>query len=207
MNNNIIYLISIIVSYLFGAIPFSYFIVKIFTGKDLRIEGSGNLGTLNSYEVSRKKWIGVFVLILDLFKGLLAIYAIDRFSNSNSFAIFLSGIFIVIGHNWNIFLKFRGGRGLAPSAGISIALNFIPVIIWLLIWLGSKPLVKNIHKINCMSSIISIIILWLLPSECFGSLNSFCSIAPNLLRIQFTIINILIIFGHWNVRRSIFITE
>ncbi len=201
-NSNII--IYLIISYLIGSIPFSYLLVKYLIHKDLRTEGSGNLGTLNSYEVSKNKWIGVSVLILDIIKGITAVYLIDKLSSGNSYTILLSGLMAVIGHNWNIFLKFRGGRGLAIAAGISIALNFFPVAIWLLIWLSCKKLFVNIHKANLLSSILSIGVLWIVPLAWFSYFDSLCLIGSSQLRIQFSLINILIVLGHWNVLQSLF---
>lgn len=196
-------ILYVVVPYLIGAIPFSYLIVKYISKKDLRAEGSGNLGTLNSYEVTNNKWIAVSVLGLDIIKGAMAILLAYKIYNTNPIAVLLSGIFVVVGHNWNVLLKFRGGRGLATAAGVSFITNFVPLLIWLISWLISKKALSNIHRTNCLSSVIAIITLWILPLELISKLNSVCSIDSEIIRIMFTLINILILAGHWNVRKSI----
>jgi glycerol-3-phosphate acyltransferase PlsY len=65
-------IISAVLGYLLGAIPFALLIVKLFAKKDVRREGSGNVGAMNSYDITGKKWLGVLVMLLDLLKGFLA---------------------------------------------------------------------------------------------------------------------------------------
>ena len=194
------YILIFAMSYLLGAIPFSYILVKVSSGKDLRDEGSGNLGTLNSYEVSKNKIIAISVLILDMFKATISIEILATlFGIHNSIGTLITGIGIILGHNWNIFLRFRGGRGLAPAAGISFVVNFYPLIIWLASWTISKAFTKNIHISNCISSILTIAILWISPSDLIFSFDSWENITPDALRILFTAINILIILSHYKV--------
>lgn len=194
------YILIFVLSYLLGAIPFSYIFVKIFSGKDLRSEGSGNLGTLNSYEVSQNKLIAISVLILDLLKAIIAMAIANQlFGEHNSIGTIIAGIGIIAGHNWNIFLKFRGGRGLAPAAGLAFAVNLFPLVVWLTLWTITKISFKNIHIANCLSSLISIAIIWLAPSAIIRHLDSAFNIDIASLRVLFTAVNILILLGHFNV--------
>ena len=194
------YILIFAMSYLLGAIPFSYILVKVSSGKDLRNEGSGNLGTLNSYEVSKNKIIAISVLILDMFKATISIEILATlFGIHNSIGTLITGIGIILGHNWNIFLRFRGGRGLAPAAGLAFAINLFPLFLWLLVWAVFKTLFKNIHLANCSSSIISIVIIWLAPSEIIQYFDSAFSINAAYFRVLFTAVNVLILFGHFNV--------
>ena len=200
MGLTITYILIFAWSYLLGAIPFSYLMVKIFNGKDLRSEGSGNLGTLNSYEVSQNKLIAISVLVLDLLKAIISVAIANQlFGEHNSIGTIIAGIGIIAGHNWNIFLKFRGGRGLAPAAGLAFAINIFPLVVWLTLWTITKISFKNIHIANCLSSLISIAIIWIAPSAIIQYFDSAFYIDIASLRVLFTAVNILILLGHFNV--------
>ena len=200
MDLTLTYLLIFAMAYLLGSISFSYIFIKKFHNKDLRNEGSGNLGMLNSYEASKDKVLTFAILMLDMTKAIYCIALVNLlFYESYLIGTIIAGIGIILGHNWNIFLRFRGGRGLAPAAGISIVVNFYPLIIWLASWTISKAFTKNIHISNCISSILTIAILWISPSDLIFSFDSWENITPDALRILFTAINILIILSHYKV--------
>ena len=200
MDLTLTYLLIFAMAYLLGSISFSYILIKKFHNKDLRNEGSGNLGMLNSYEASKDKVLTFAILLLDMTKAIYCITLVNMlFYESYLIGTIIAGIGIILGHNWNIFLRFRGGRGLAPAAGISMVVNFYPLIIWLASWTISKAFTKNIHISNCISSILTIAILWISPSDLIFSFDSWESITPDALRILFTAINILIILSHYKV--------
>lgn len=200
MDLTLTYLLIFAMAYLLGSISFSYIFIKKFHNKDLRNEGSGNLGMLNSYEASKDKVLTFAILMLDMTKAIYCIALVNLlFYESYLIGTIIAGIGIILGHNWNIFLRFRGGRGLAPAAGISFVVNFYPLIIWLASWTISKAFTKNIHISNCISSILTIAILWISPSDLIFSFDSWESITPDALRILFTAINILIILSHYKV--------
>jgi glycerol-3-phosphate acyltransferase PlsY len=110
------------VSYLLGSIPFGYLLVRIFRGEDVRLAGSGNIGATN---VSRKSpALGVMTLLLDALKGAaavwLAIFVCSRISASKGFSfsvMSLAALFAVLGHIFPVWLKFRGGKGVATGLG------------------------------------------------------------------------------------------
>ena len=200
MDLTLTYLLIFAMAYLLGSISFSYIFIKKFHNKDLRNEGSGNLGMLNSYEASKDKVLTFAILMLDMTKAIYCIALVNLlFYESYLIGTIIAGIGIILGHNWNIFLRFRGGRGLAPAAGISMVVNFYPLIIWLASWTISKAFTKNIHISNCISSILTIAILWISPSDLIFSFDSWENITPDALRILFTTINILIILSHYKV--------
>lgn len=200
MDLTLTYLLIFAMAYLLGSISFSYIFIKKFHKKDLRNEGSGNLGMLNSYEACKDKVLTFAILMLDMTKAIYCIALVNLlFYESYLIGTIIAGIGIILGHNWNIFLRFRGGRGLAPAAGISIVVNFYPLIIWLASWAISKAFTKNIHISNCISSILTIAILWISPSDLIFSFDSWENITPDALRILFTAINILIILSHYKV--------
>jgi len=117
------YLIAAAVSYLLGSIPFGYVLVRIFTGEDVRQSGSGNIGATN---VSRKSpALGVATLLLDAAKGLTAVMTARMlFSGPHQQLIMtMAAFFAVFGHLFPVWLKFRGGKGVATSLGAFILLT------------------------------------------------------------------------------------
>jgi len=113
----------LVIAYIIGAIPFSYIFGKKFKNKDLRKHGSGNLGTTNAFRVLGKT-IGIFVLILDITKSgilvLLVRYNPELFGVTMLHPLFY-GLASIVGHIFPVWLKFRGGKGVASSFGLVIA--------------------------------------------------------------------------------------
>jgi glycerol-3-phosphate acyltransferase PlsY len=124
-------LISVI-SYLLGSIPFSYLVAKAY-GKNLYQIGSGNIGTANVWRATGKIEATFIALVGDLGKGILSVFLAQKFFPGQILPQTLAAFFAVLGHNWPIFLKFKGGRGLATSAGILIYLNWKALFLILLI--------------------------------------------------------------------------
>ncbi|MFC6323297.1 glycerol-3-phosphate 1-O-acyltransferase PlsY [Companilactobacillus baiquanensis] len=114
-------LVCAILAYLIGSFPTAYIVGKIFFHKNIFEYGSGNVGTTNAYRVFGP-FAGTFVLIIDILKGTLGALMPVFFNLDHHWVLFI-GIFAVIGHVFSIFLKFRGGKAVATSAGILLAYN------------------------------------------------------------------------------------
>jgi acyl phosphate:glycerol-3-phosphate acyltransferase len=133
-------LILLVISFVIGSIPFGYIVTRLVKDVDIRKHGSGNIGATNVVRVVGKKW-GIVVFLLDLLKGAIAPLLMVSYGSQSSLAIILSAIVVVCGHNWTIFLKFKGGKGVAASLGAVIAMSFIFTHLWisltaaLLVWL------------------------------------------------------------------------
>jgi len=145
----LIILTSIFLSYLIGSIPTSYIFAKLIKGIDIRDHGSGNVGATNLMRTAGKV-PGVIALILDALKGVLAVTVIANifyFQNSiisePCFRVIL-GIFAVGGHIWTVFLKFKGGKGVATALGVFIGLAPLVTLISLGIWLIFVVLFKYV---------------------------------------------------------------
>lgn len=108
-------------SYLIGGIPFGLLIAKFFYHTNIRQHGSGNPGATNVWRVLGKK-PGITTLILDILKGVGAVLLAKYFRPGDSPAAIGAGLLAIIGHNWSPFLKFKGGKGVATSAGVFLAL-------------------------------------------------------------------------------------
>lgn len=122
----------IFLAYLIGAIPFSLILGLIFVKKDLRLEGSGNVGSTNAARVLGYK-IGAITLILDISKGLVPTF-IASYYYDISFAI-LIGLFTVIGHVFPVYLKFKGGKAVATSLGVFIVIFSKGVLVALILFI------------------------------------------------------------------------
>ena len=144
-------IIIILLSYFLGSIPFGYILTKIFLKKDIRNIGSGNIGATNVLRTGSKS-IGYATLILDLSKAILPmIYT----KVTNNEYLFLVGFCIFIGHVFPIWLKFKGGKGIATYIGILFCINYSLGLIFITIWL----IIFVIFKYSSLSSIISSLLL------------------------------------------------
>jgi acyl phosphate:glycerol-3-phosphate acyltransferase len=123
------YLIIILISYCIGSISTSYIIAKRMMGVDIRTQGSGNAGSTNVLRTLGKK-AGIMTFIGDLLKGVIAVFIAKLLAYITHMdavnAAYIAVIFVVIGHNWPVFLGFRGGKGVATSLGAMMAVN--PII-------------------------------------------------------------------------------
>ncbi|MCK4894028.1 MAG: glycerol-3-phosphate acyltransferase [Calditrichia bacterium] len=128
----ITFIITVIYSYLLGSIPTAFIFAKIFYKQDITGKGSGNVGTLNFFRVTHSKIISVAILIIDTFKGFLAVWLTDFFGHSD--LLIISAAAVILGHIFPIWLHGRGGRGLATLAGVILYLNAAIVGYWWLIF-------------------------------------------------------------------------
>lgn len=114
-------------SYLIGSIPFGYIIGLLLSGEDVRKKGSGNIGATNVMRTVGRVW-GIITLLLDIFKGIGCAIAAGYLSDTLQLPL-AAGVFAVIGHCYPIFLKFKGGKGVATSLGVFLYLSPIPSLL------------------------------------------------------------------------------
>ncbi len=151
------YLLSAVIGYLLGSIPTAYLLLKKTHGIDVTIAGTGNVGAMNSYEVTNSKWIGIIVLIIDFLKGMIPVFIVLYFLESSFFIASLSILFAVFSHCFNPWLGFKGGRGLATAAGGSAAI-FPPMLIaWIVFWILVYIIKKDIHIANIFATVLSLV--------------------------------------------------
>lgn len=123
------YFFIAIISYLLGNISFAYILGKIFTKKDVRDFGSGNAGATNAIRAFGKK-IGSMVFVGDVLKGVIAVLIGKTLGETG---MYLAGALVIIGHNWPVFLNFKGGKGVATTIGVMlIASPFVTLICFVL---------------------------------------------------------------------------
>lgn len=162
----------LIISYLLGTIPFALIVTRLATGKDITKEGTGNIGAMNSYDITGRKWVGIVVFILDFLKGLIGILIAHQFGGGSLTLVMMSLVLVILGHNFNIFLKFKGGRGLATAAGAYFMINPLIVIHWAVSWLiGFFVIRRNVHVANVIATVATPVLLFSSPEKLIRALN------------------------------------
>ena len=125
MDVNIV--IAIVIGYILGSIPFAYIIARLKKGVDIRVVGGGNVGALNTYREIGPVY-GLGVLASDIIKGALAVL-IAKWLGVSLAWVCVAGFAAVVGHNWPVFLRFRGGKGAATVLGVLVALTPVELLI------------------------------------------------------------------------------
>jgi acyl phosphate:glycerol-3-phosphate acyltransferase len=171
-----IYFIIAFIAYLLGSIPFGYILVRVFRGEDVRATGSGNIGATN---VARKApGLGIATLILDAAKGFAAVYMalaiahsrlnhffpgyIDSYDVSPIVLMSLAAVFAILGHVFPLWLKFKGGKGVATFLGILLAVAWPAALGFAAIWLAVAALTRYSSLSALVASAFSPALLWLL---------------------------------------------
>lgn len=121
-----ILVLNCLISYIIGSFSSSYVIGKTFNNMDIRNFGSGNAGATNAVRVMGKK-LGIIIGVMDIVKGMLAVIIGLKLMGYNGGLI--AGVFVVIGHDWSLFLRFKGGKGIATSFGTLLIIHFPTAII------------------------------------------------------------------------------
>ena len=177
------FLITAVVSYLLGTVPFGYLLVRGFRGQDVRQMGSGNIGATN---VSRTSPVlGMLTLLLDGLKGLAAVAVTRALFPGQAFLLGISAVFAILGHMFPLWLKFRGGKGVATGLG-SFAL-LVPKTV--LIMVGIFIAIFLIFRYVSLASILTVglfpLFVWVLepekrlPLACFAALSSLLIISKH----------------------------
>ncbi len=128
----------VILSYLIGAVPFGLVFTRIFSGVDVRSVGSGNIGATNVLRAAGKK-AAILTLLADCGKGFLPVL-LARLQFHDDVTTTLCGIAAILGHNYPMYIKFKGGKGVATSFGVVLAVAPWIGLFTLLVWLASAAL-------------------------------------------------------------------
>ena len=179
------YIIVAVAAYLLGSIPFGFLVAKA-KGIDIRSVGSGNIGATNAMRVLGKP-AGIFVLLMDVLKGWLAcnlgIFICTRFISSAAFnsrtelntfdqthlliirCAILAGIFAVLGHNYTCWLKFKGGKGIATTAGVYLALAPAALGIALAVFILTILMTRYVSIGSIAAAIALPVTVWILQPQ------------------------------------------
>lgn len=165
MDNEILNLtLLFIASYLIGSFPSAFIIVKAFRHQDVTKHGTGNVGTMNTHRATGSKILAIMVLLLDVGKGLLAWFIAKQLSQNYELGIdeaeLISGLAVILGHNYSIMMKFKGGKGLATAAGFAIFFEPAIIAIWLISWVIITGITRYFVLGQMIATIFSAIASW-----------------------------------------------
>ena len=186
-----IFLVAVF-SYFCGSIPFGLILTKAFSGKDIRNIGSRNIGATNVLRTGNK-YLAFTTLILDIFKGYFAVTITQQYFPE---LIQLSALLVFLGHIFPIWLKFKGGKGVATFIGVLFALSYSLTLLFILTWIT----VALIFKYSSLSSIFASITVFVIS---FIKENVIKAFDPNIsnvsdIKLLLFIFLILIIYTHKN---------
>jgi glycerol-3-phosphate acyltransferase PlsY len=193
-----------LISYISGAIPFSFIAGRIFAGIDLREHGSGNLGATNTFRFLGPK-IALLVLVADIAKGFLPVFFAPAYSPGHSISdlwlMYIVGFFAVIGHMFSVFVRFKGGKGIATTAGVFLALApaaFVGAFVVFAIVMGISRIVSVASMVSSLALPLMVYIsqrLELVPGD------------RSLLILSFAITAVVLVKHHSNIKRLLSGTE
>lgn len=150
--------------YLIGSFPTAYLIVRWKSHVDIRHAGSGNVGSLNSFLVTKSKLVGFLVLVIDFFKGALAVFVVGQLSHGFIY-LAAAGIGAVLGHNFPVWLGFKGGRGLATAAGVMVWLGWMIVVAWCGVWVVGYLITREVTFGNVIACVVTLVLTLLTPAS------------------------------------------
>ena len=192
------YLLVVPVAYLLGSIPWGVMVTNIVRGVDVRQYGSGRTGMSNVLRLAGMK-VAIPVLLLDMSKGALAVLFAKFIPGSSEAVVVVAAIVVIVGHNWSLFLRFRGGRGTATGAGGILVITWplgplafaAGAVVFPLVTLWSRYI-----SLGSLSAVVAIVLVLLI-----GYLGGNLSLAYLLYGI---IGGAIIVWGHRdNIRRLI----
>ncbi len=164
------YILTALVGYLLGSIPTGYLVAKS-KGVDIRSKGSGNIGATNVFRILGKP-AGIFVLFVDALKGWVAavlgtavfanLFYPDASPQAHEWFALCGGICAILGHNYTCWLNFKGGKGIATSAGVLIAWVPVPLLIILGIWIAIFALTRYVSLASICAAATLPFAAWLL---------------------------------------------
>jgi glycerol-3-phosphate acyltransferase PlsY len=155
--------LSLVAAYLLGSIPFAYIAARLVKKVDIRKVGGGNVGTVNTMrEIGPLP--GVLVLFADMAKGALAVF-IAQWLGLHLYWAFAAGFMAVVGHNWPVWLKFRGGQGLATTMGVLLAFSPVPFAICFGIMLLGVSITSNVRLSAIFGFLFLPPLIWVFGGE------------------------------------------
>ena len=159
----------ITICYILGSVPFGYIVGKLFKKVDIRELGSGNIGATNAFRILGPS-LASLVIIGDVGKGILSIYLVKYLNIDSSLILAIAGIAVICGHDWSLFIGFKGGKGIATTFGVVFAINptisILALVVWGVVLVISKY--SSLASICAMISIFVFTILFKQPYEYIG---------------------------------------
>ncbi len=164
-----LYLTVVSLAYLLGSIPFGFLLVLLVRKQDIRAQGSGNIGATNVLR-SGAKGLGVLTFFLDGAKGYAAVAVAEFLTRGRDPALahnlaIIAGLFVILGHMFPVWLRFKGGKGVATAFGVFLALCPIAALSALGLWLAVVALTRYVSLASILAAIVlPFLTLWLSPN-------------------------------------------
>jgi acyl phosphate:glycerol-3-phosphate acyltransferase len=154
-------ILSILVAYLIGGIPFGFVLVRLRTGKDVRSMGSGNIGATNVFRTTSRA-VGLLTLVLDILKGWLAIKVASLLTGGNLTWMVLAALAVMLGHAFPIFLKFQGGKAVACFVGAWLYLQPLPLLAAMIVLVVVVAMTRYISLGSILAAGLFPLAVWLI---------------------------------------------
>ncbi|CEG20770.1 putative glycerol-3-phosphate acyltransferase [Anaplasma phagocytophilum] len=169
------FIVILIGAYLLGSIPFAYILTKLFTKKDIREVGSKNVGATNVFRVNKK--LAGLVLLLDIAKSAVLVYSLQKYGIViTREELCIVGLLSVLGHIYPVWLKFKGGKGVATSIGVIIPLNTLMLCVFFITWLFTFNNTRYVSLSSIVSIIATMVVCYLTESNVVALLYSVQSV-------------------------------
>jgi glycerol-3-phosphate acyltransferase PlsY len=192
----IAFLLTAVYSYLLGSIPFGYILVRAFRGQDVRQTGSGNIGATN---VSRTSpGLGALTLIFDVLKGLSAVAITRVLFPTHPTLQGLAALFAIVGHMFPMWLRFRGGKGVATGLGSFVMLTPKTILVMIAIFVVIFLAFRYVSLASILTVVVFPLLAWMLEPNRVTSQMLIYIAAASLL---------IIVKHHENIRRLLAHTE
>ncbi|MDF7799508.1 glycerol-3-phosphate 1-O-acyltransferase PlsY [Pontiellaceae bacterium B1224] len=181
-------------AYLVGAIPFGLLVARL-NGVDIREKGSGNIGATNVFRVIGKGW-GIFTMILDALKGFIPAFFFPMLGNVDPVCGVLFGFAAIIGHTFPVYLKFKGGKGVATSAGMLLGVAPVAVGVGLIFFIITVVISRYVSLASIIAAVAVGITVWVEGEK------------PMVVKVALSILSLLVIWLHrTNIKRLMNGTE
>ncbi len=154
---------ALLLAYLLGAVPFGLILVRLRTGRDVRQAGSGNIGATNVLRTTGRFW-GVATLLLDAAKGAAAVLIAGALTGGEGTTVFFAGLAAVLGHIFPVYLRFRGGKGVATCLGVFLVLSPLALLPTVVVFV-TVALVSRTVSLGSISAALAfpLAVWWLDP--------------------------------------------
>ena len=152
-------IVSTLLAYLLGGLPFGYWFVRLTAGRDIRTMGSGNIGATNVQRSMGTK-AGLIVLLLDILKGFVAVWLAARLTDGSAIALAWAVAAVMVGHCYPVFLRFKGGKAVACFVGAFLYLAPLALLVTVLVFLAIVAITRYVSLGSIVGALVFPPALW-----------------------------------------------